>query len=178
MILSSSRSHLFRKRITEASLNHSYPMIILHFICQINFQPILCVIFEGALRLCRSYHATYRAEKISLYVVWWNLLLLLLTTSASACLQHSRNHVQTNFLSSVYSPRSAHLLHRQQEQKFGFAPRQRDWVLADFWPFLLRGFSSPREATLSLVRLSLTRLVRPWHETTTHSTECCMLGLW
>ena len=43
----------------------------------------------------------YRDEKISLYVVWWSLLLLLLITSASTCLQHSRNHVQRNFLSSV-----------------------------------------------------------------------------
>ena len=44
---------------------------------------------------------TYRAEKKSLYVVWWSLFLLLLTTSASTCLQHSRNHVRGRFLSSV-----------------------------------------------------------------------------
>ena len=41
------------------------------------------------------------AEKISLYVVWWSLFLLFLITSASTCLQHSRNHVQRNILSSV-----------------------------------------------------------------------------
>ena len=46
--------------------------------------------------------ALYRAETISLYMVWWSLFLLVLTTSASTCLQHSRNHVQRNFLSSVH----------------------------------------------------------------------------
>ena len=48
-----------------------------------------------------SFGAIYRAEKKSLYVVWWSLLLLLLITSAWTCLRHSRNHVQRLFLSSV-----------------------------------------------------------------------------
>ena len=46
----------------------------------------------------------YRAEKKSLYVVWWSLFLLLLTTSASTCLKHSPNHVRRLFLSSVKPP--------------------------------------------------------------------------
>ena len=43
----------------------------------------------------------YRAEKKSLYMVWWNLFLLLLITSATTCLKHSHNHRQRLFLSSV-----------------------------------------------------------------------------
>ena len=46
----------------------------------------------------------YRAEKISLYVVCWSLFLLLFITSASIGLNHSRNHVQRNILSSVTKP--------------------------------------------------------------------------
>ena len=55
------------------------------------------------LKVRRSKGVNYRAEKISLYVVWRSLFLLLLITSASTCLQHSRNHVRRNFLSSVRS---------------------------------------------------------------------------
>ena len=38
-----------------------------------------------------------QSPKKSLYVVWWFLSLLLLTSSASTCLQHSPNHVQSFF---------------------------------------------------------------------------------
>ena len=46
-------------------------------------------------------YTIYRAEKKSLYLVWWSSSLLLLITPASACLKHSRNLVRRLFLSSV-----------------------------------------------------------------------------